>query len=85
MRTLRLTDDTCFSGIRKPYDYRHTGGGYIDPIGPNRPSGTTDEPFAEGELAAIVVGHSTPRDKQGRYTRGLDINVTPVEPVEVAA
>ena len=32
----------------------------------------------------MVVGHTTPRDKQGRYTRGLDINVTQAEREAVA-
>ena len=32
----------------------------------------------------MVVGHTTPRDKQGRYAQGLDINVTRAEREAVA-
>ena len=79
-RRFSLTDDTCFSGVRANPDDCQRGGGYLDltrPIG--REASITSGPFAVGELAAMVVGHTAPRDKQGRYAQGLDINVTKAE------
>ena len=83
-RRFSLTDDTCFSGVRANPDDCQRGGGYLDLHGPFVPSASRDGPFAVGELAAMVVGHTTPRDKQGRYAQGLDINVTRAEREAVA-
>lgn len=84
-RTFSLKDDTCLSGIRANPDDCQRGGGYLDPHGPvQREPSIICGSFAEGELAMMVVGHSTPPHKQGRSARGLDINVTRAEREAVA-
>ena len=85
MRTFRLTDDTCFSGIRANPDDCQRGGGYLDltrPIG--REASITSGPFAVGELAAMVVVQGAAPLKKGEVRRGLDCHVTSAEREAVA-